>query len=201
MTLGKKTKPMSAKKILSFLGSALMSVLAIYLAFAFLMIMTFSLRGQTLHEVENEKLLFLAFWTLLAVIGGFVAFLFWRKRKNYSASGVGIVAVFPLFGALLMAYKSLSSIPVTDDFVAEVWGKSDVKPFLMAKDVVKSNVLLGKSEDELLAILTDPSDIIERSYSESTFIYQTDSSSWIMRVNLANHQVQSSDLYHPGLSN
>ena len=201
MGLCVKTKPMSAKNVISFLVAALLSAITVYLSFAFLIISTFSLSGQTLQEVENEYLLYLTFWLLLAAAGAFMTFLFWKRKKFFAASGVGLVAALPVVAVIFMAYKSITTIPVSEDFVADVWSSRDPKPFLMAKSVVKADMLQNKTEDDVLDMLSKPTEIMERSFSERTLIYQTDSASWIMRVYLADQKVLKSDLYHPGLSN
>ena len=192
---------MSAKKIISFLVAALLSAVTIYLSFAILIIATFSLSGRTLHEVENEHLLYLSFWILLSIVGAVVSYLFWKRKRVFSASGVGLVSALPLVASVFMAYKAFTTIPVNDPFVTEVWSAKDSKPFLMAKSVVKSDLLHKKSEDDVLTLLSRPTEIMERSLNEKTWVYQTDSSSWIMRVYIANHHVLKADLYHPGLSN
>ena len=191
---------MSTKKIISFFASLMAGVIIIYLAFAVLILTTFSLRGRTLVQVENEQLLYLFFWLTLAVIGAITTYFFWKRKKKFSASGIGLVSLLPMVAAVVMAFRAITTIPTTEEFLSEEWRRGETKSFLMAKSVVKSDMLNEKSEADVLKILDVPKRILEKSYSDDMFIYQTDSASWVLRVHLADNKVQGCELFHPGLS-
>ena len=191
---------MSTKKIISFFASLMAGVIIIYLAFAVLILTTFSLSGRTLVQVENEQLLYLFFWLTLAVIGAITTYFFWKRKRKFSASGVGLVSLFPVVAALVMAFRAITTIPTTEEFLSEEWRTSSTKPFLMAKSVIKSDLLEGKTDVDVLKLLAAPSKVLENSFASDIYIYETDSASWIMRVHLADNKVQVCDLFHPGLS-
>ncbi|SEW44148.1 hypothetical protein SAMN05428988_5711 [Chitinophaga sp. YR573] len=191
---------MTSKRIASFLGGLLCTGI-IYGVLLYIAVMgTFSLSGERLTEKENREAFFFYTTLLITVITICIIYRLYRKGRKYSAVGISIPLLFALCICLQTGLVYAENLHYQQTFQKAIWTQSKLKPFSMAKTLVKSNMLIGKSMQHIIDQLGKGEEIEETGQNDNGvfFKFLTDDDSWNMYLYFKNDKVVDTYLYQEG---
>lgn len=142
--------------IVSFLISLAITIIILLIIGFFYLISTFSIEGgQTLSQIENEHILQLYISILIFAIAVFIATLYLRTNKKYTALGL---LVFPILFVLYTSVYLLKNNFNHTTFSKVIWMQSMYKPEKMAKTLVRDKKLIGLTRAQVKDMLGEGSE-------------------------------------------
>jgi Ca2+/Na+ antiporter len=192
---------MTSRHVASFLGGLLFTSI-IYGVLLYIVVMgTFSLSGERLTEKENREAFFFYTAVSVTVITICVIYRLYKKGQKYSAVGISIPLLFALYICLQTGLVYAENLSYHQAFQKTIWTQSELKPFRMAKTLVKSNMLIGKSRQQIIDQLGKGEEVEETGQNNNRefFKFLTDDDTWNMYLYFKNDKVVDAYLYQEGM--
>lgn len=190
---------MKGRDTASFLMGAFLTGLAYATLLFLFLIATFSFSGEKLTTKENrEAFCFYTVFIIIITTGRSIMQKIKRGNK-YFAYGMIVPLSFAFAGFIILAFVYTRNLCYFRKFDKVEWCKTDEKPLNMAKTLVKHSLLIGMPSEKVLEMLAEPAGTYG-DYSKGSLIYETDNSSWELRVLLEKGIVTDTYIYQEGLS-
>jgi len=142
---------MRDNKAISLLSGLVITgvILAVIVLMYFLL--TFDLvGGETLNEIENQRIGLLVFSFIIAGFTALVCRRFIKAGNKYTAIGTGIL---PLIALILVSVYCIRNYNYSIPLDQTIWKQEKFKPFDMSATLVKDNILIGMTRIEVKELL------------------------------------------------
>lgn len=169
--------------------------------YAFTLVILFQLsfdgfNGKDLLEADAENAREFYTFAALLVVSFILVWLLLRKRWQYAAAGLALPAFlgFALLSGLGPRYFTQFR---SMDFDPVVWQQGEPRPLLMARTLVKDDVLIGKTKAEVEQML-GPGWNSEMVDDDNILIW-TVTKTWHLRVIFVNDKAIRAYIWMPGM--
>ena len=137
--------------IISFFGGLTICGLILGVVYLLILLMTFNLAGgETLRQIENQRMGLLIITLLLAILAGITVIRFLKSGKKFTAYGISIL---PIIAVIIVTVYYVANLNSHKQFDRAVWEQSKWKPFDMASTLVKENKLIGLTRQQVKDML------------------------------------------------
>jgi hypothetical protein len=143
---------MKKKRVISFLLGLVSSIpVLVTNCFIYLLVTNYHSGWETLQQIENKRYMVLLFSIIFSLVAAIIVIIILvKKKRKYVAFGVTPFTIIFLIWIILYYIGNLSHLT---QFNKTDWNKDHGKPFDMAASLVKGNVLIGKTHQEIKAML------------------------------------------------
>lgn len=188
---------MTLKHILSFLASLIITLI-VFAAVVFAVGYSDFLITSTLAEKQKQYAIFFCLQLLILTGSFYLIIRFFKRNRKFTAIGMCLPVLAGLF-ILIILGKSYTDLTLTEPFNKSKWTEANYKPFKMAKSLTKSNMLIGKSRQEVIEMLGISHDVYGEPGTPHYISYTTDNGSWILVLDLENDKVTDSFLWEDNI--
>ena len=187
---------MKPRSLMSFFNAFLVGAFIFLVIGLLILFISFDLGGgETLQQIEAQRMGWLLITLLLAIAAGFIAREYLKNGKRYTPYGIRIVTLICVIGAAIHYSKNLMVTP----FNKTTWQHAEYKPFNMSASLVKRKKLIGLTREQVKNMLGAGADEREDKTAGDGYIKYWVKESWSLTVYFQNGKVIETELRLPWL--
>ena len=189
---------MTLKQFISFIGGLILTALAYGIIIFIYLVVTFSFAGETLSQKENREAFFFYSSVFVIITTIYIVYRRLKTNRKFSAIGIAIPILFAFYILFLTGQTYFENINYRQKFDKAKWTMSEMKPFKMAKTLVKDNTLIGQTKKQIIENLGVTTDTLK--YEKADYLkYFTDKDTWELILRFKDDKVVDTYLYEEGL--
>jgi len=189
---------MTLKQFISFIGALILTALAYGIIIFIYLVVTFSFAGETLSQKENREAFFFYSSVFVIITTIYIVYRRLKTNRKFSAIGIAIPILFAFYILFLTGQTYFENINYRQKFDKAKWTMSEMKPFKMAKTLVKDNTLIGQTKKQIIENLGVTTDTLK--YEKADYLkYFTDKDTWELILRFKDDKVVDTYLYEEGL--